>query len=98
MAFSLGQARARAAEARLEVEPHREGRFLRQRERRASASASGVEHAAVRAHPRPLEGLEHLRAAPVLEHRVVVLAAEAGGGRLAEGGVVDRPHEAIASA
>jgi hypothetical protein len=50
-AFLRGQARARAAEARLEVQAHREGRLLRQRERGPAASAAGVEDAAVRAHP-----------------------------------------------
>ena len=45
-ALLRGQARARAAEARVEVEAHREGRLLGQRERGAAAAAAGVEDAA----------------------------------------------------
>src|SRR5450432_4663132 len=92
-----GETGARSTEARLEVEADREGGLLREGERGAAAAAAGVQHAPVRAHARSLEGLQHLRAAAVLEDGVVVLAAEAEGGRLAQGRLVDRPHDAAAS-
>src|SRR5439155_15822417 len=96
-ALLRGQPRARLAEAGLQVEAHREGRFLRQRERGPPAPAAGVEYAAAEPSPSPLEGLDHLRAAQVLEDRVVVLAAEAGGGGGGDGRLVDVPHLPSAS-
>ena len=92
-----GQACPRVAEAGLEVEADREGRFLGQRKRGAAASAPGVEHPPPQPGARALQGLDDLGAAQVLEHRVVVLAAEAAGGGGSDGRLVDAPHPWSAS-
>ena len=92
-----GQPRARVAEARVEVQAHREGRLLGQGERGPPAPAPGVEHVAAEPGAGPLEGVDDLRAAPVLEHRVVVVAAKAGGGGGGDGRLVDAPHAESAS-
>ena len=88
------EAGPRAREARVDVEPGHEARLLGQGQRRAPRAAARVQHPAPRdGDAAAVEGLQDLRAAQVLEHRVLVLAAPAHRPRGRDRRLVDRPHD-----
>ena len=67
--------------------------FFGQRQRHAAAAAAGVEDASGQRHPGPIEERDHLRAAVVLEQRVIVLGAEAEVGVRLDGAFVNLSHD-----
>jgi hypothetical protein len=83
---------SRAVETRERVDPDRRARLLGQRERHASAAAAGVEHAAADCHARALQERDDLRAAVVLEQRVIVLGAEPNVRVRLDGALVNASH------
>ena len=70
-----------------------ERRLFRERQRHAAAAAAGVEHAAAHRDAGALEERDHLRAAVVLEQRVVVLGPEPQVGVRLDGALVNRAHD-----
>jgi hypothetical protein len=86
------QAHAGVAEAVEGIDAHHLPRLLGQRQRHAAAAAAGVEHTAGHADARALEEREDLRAAVVLEQRVVVFGAEPLIRVRLDGAFVNDPH------
>ena len=67
--------------------------FFGERQRHAAAAAAGVENAPGQRHAGAIEEGDHLRAAVVLEQRVVVLGPEAEVGVRLDGAFVNLAHD-----
>ena len=102
---AVGQREGQVRDAALAAEPHAgvlepvrgidaddERGLLGERQRHAAAAAAGVEHAAAHGYAGSLEKRDDLRAAVVLEQRVVVFGAEAEVGVRLDGAFVNPSH------
>ncbi len=88
-AFFLGQSDAGVAEPIREIDGDDLTGFLGERHTHPAATAPIVQHAPERADARAFEIAEHLRAAPVLEHGVVIFGSESNGRVLFDRAVVN---------